>query len=122
MRRMFAGFLIAWGIAAGQKTTGPITSDRIVNALKDQQNWLTYWGDYTAVRHRDIDQINTQNVKNLRVEWIFQTGLRGGSFETVPLVVDGVMYFTGGEGTAFAIDALTGRQLWDYRYPLAPDM
>ena len=31
-----------------------VTYDRIVNALKEQQNWLTYWGDYSAVRHRDL--------------------------------------------------------------------
>ena len=94
-----------------------VTSERLVNALKEQQNWLTYWGDYSGTRYRDLDQINTSNVKDLRVEWIFQTGV-AGAFQAVPLVVDGVMYFSGGEGTAFAIDARTGRQLWRYKYPL----
>ena len=37
-----------------------------------------------------------------------------------PLVVNGVMYFSGGEGTAFAIDAKTGRQLLAVQYPLPP--
>src|SRR4051812_43847822 len=89
----------------------PVTFERIVNAAKEPHNWLTYWGDYSAIRHRELNQINTANVKDLRVEWIYQTGLKSGSFETVPLVVDGIMYFSGGEGTAFAIDAKTGREL-----------
>jgi alcohol dehydrogenase (cytochrome c) len=96
-----------------------VTSERLVNALKEQQNWLTYWGDYSAVRHRDLNQINTGNVKNLRVDWIFQTG-QPGSFETVPLVVDGVMYLTGGNGYAYALDARSGRQLWMYKHTFPP--
>ena len=98
----------------------PVPYERILNAKKEPQNWLTYWGDYSAVRHRELDQINTSNVKDMRLDWIFQTGIRG-AFQTVPLVVDGVMYLTGGEGTAFAVDAKTGRELWHYKYEAAKD-
>ncbi len=98
---------------------GAVTYDRIVNASNEQQNWLTYWGDYTGVRHRSLKQIHTGNVKDLRVEWMFQTG-QTGSFETVPLVVDGVMYITAGNGVAFALDARSGRQLWQYKHAFPP--
>jgi alcohol dehydrogenase (cytochrome c) len=90
-----------------------VTYDRLVHALDEQQNWLTYWGDYSAMRHRDLNQINTSNVKNLRVDWIYQTG-QAGSFEAMPLVVDGVMYVTAANGYAYALDARSGRQLWLY--------
>ena len=41
--------------------------------------------------------------------WIFQTGIsRLGSFETSPIVVDGVMYLTTPYNTAMAVDARTG--------------
>lgn len=96
-----------------------VTYERIVNALKEPQNWLTYWGDYSAVRHRDLKQINTSNVRNLRVDWIFQTG-KPGQFEAVPLVVDGVMYFTAAGGYAYALDARSGRQLWMYKHAFPP--
>jgi alcohol dehydrogenase (cytochrome c) len=96
-----------------------VTYDRLVNALKEQQNWLTYWGDYSAIRHRDLKQINTGNVKDVRLEWIFQTG-QPGAFEVVPLVVDGVMYLTGGNGYAYALDARSGRQLWQYKHAFPP--
>jgi alcohol dehydrogenase (cytochrome c) len=113
MRPIVVAVLLAGSIQA----QNPVTSDRLVNALKEPENWLTYWGDYSGIRHRELNQINTSNVKDLRLEWMFQTGV-SGSFQAVPLVVNGVMYFTGGEGTAFAIDAKTGRQLWRYKYPL----
>jgi alcohol dehydrogenase (cytochrome c) len=120
MKRLLAGLLIA-GAGLAQESSGPVTADRLANALKEPQNWLTYWGDYSGVRHRDLKQINTSNVKDLRLEWMFQTGQRGG-FETVPLVVDGVMYLTGGEGLAYAVDAKSGRELWQYKYPITHDM
>src|SRR5947209_16570306 len=92
-----------------------VTYDRLVNALKEQQNWLTYWGDYSAIRHRDLKQIDTGNVKNLRLEWMYQTG-KPGAFETIPLVADRIMYFTAPDGMAVALDAASGRQLWQYKY------
>ncbi len=113
-------FLLA--LSAFGQSSGPVTFQRIVNAAKEPQNWLTYWGDYGAVRYRDLNQINTSNVKDLRVNWMFQTGLRGGAFETTPIVIDGILYITGGEGTAFAVDGKTGRELWRYKYAMRPDM
>src|SRR5689334_16212117 len=107
-------------LAAASVLPAQVTYERLLNALKEPQNWLTYWGDYTAVRHRDLKQINLTNAKDLRVEWMFQTGVQGGAFETVPLVVDGIMYFTAGEGTAFALDARSGRQLWRYKHAFPP--
>jgi alcohol dehydrogenase (cytochrome c) len=96
-----------------------VTYDRLVHARSEQHNWLTYWGDYSAIRHRDLHQINTSNVANLRVDWIFQTG-QLGAFEAVPLVVDGIMYLTGGNGYAYALDARSGRQLWMYKHAFPP--
>lgn len=98
-----------------------VTQERIVSALKEPQSWLTYWGDYSAIHHRELDQINTANVKDLRIEWIYQTGV-AGAFQTVPLVVDGVMYITAGEGLAMALDPKTGRELWRYKYAMPKDI
>src|SRR5438552_1057278 len=100
MRTVILGLLAAM-LLPGQAN---VTYERLVNALKEQNNWLTYWGDYTAVRHRELKQIDTTNVKNLRLEWMFQAG-ETGAFETVPLVIDGVMYFTAAHGIAYALDA-----------------
>jgi len=94
-----------------------VTFDRLVHAQQDPAEWLTYWGDYHANRFRDLSQINDQNVAQLRLEWLFQTG-GSGAFETVPLVVDGVMYFTTPDTAIDAIDARSGRLLWRYQYTI----
>jgi alcohol dehydrogenase (cytochrome c) len=51
-----------------------VTYNRLLHAIEEPQNWLTYWGDYSAIRHRTLDQINTRNVKDLRLAWMFQSG------------------------------------------------
>ena len=97
-----------------------VTFDRLVHAQQDPAEWLMYWGDYHANRFRDLSQINDQNVAQLRLEWLFQTG-GSGAFETVPLVVDGVMYFTTPDTGIDAIDARSGRLLWRYQYTIPKD-
>jgi len=109
MKRLMTGFLIAASLGA------QVTYERLVNAAKEPRNWLTYWGDYGAVRYRELNQIDTGNVKDLRVDWIFQTGVPG-AFEAMPLVIDSIMYFTAAGGHAYALDARSGRQLWHYQH------
>jgi alcohol dehydrogenase (cytochrome c) len=106
---------LLWICGASVLLAQPVPYERILNAAREPQNWLTYWGDYGAARYRTLDQIGAGNVKDLRVEWMFQTGVPG-AFQTVPLVVDGIMYFTTGDGSAYALDAQSGRQLWRYKH------
>jgi alcohol dehydrogenase (cytochrome c) len=107
----------------GQTSSGPDYED-ILNGFNDQERWLTYSGDYSSQRHSPITQINTENVKQLRPVWTFQTGTttRGRGFETTPLVDDGVLYVTGSNNYAWAIDARTGRTFWQYRRNLPDDL
>ena len=101
---------------AGAAGAQPVSYERLVNALSEQRNWLTYWGDYTAgCGTGNSNRSTPATVKDLRVEWMFQTG-QTGAFETVPIVVDGVMYITAGNGVAFALDARSGRRLWEYKH------
>ena len=48
--------------------------------------------------------------------------MAGGKFETTPLVVDGVLYATGADDRAFALDARSGRPIWLYQRALPPDI
>ena len=47
MNRGVFALLLAGSVSAQNL----VTSERLVNALKEQENWLTYWGDYSGVRH-----------------------------------------------------------------------
>src|SRR5947208_13749931 len=97
---------------AGQSL--PITYERLVKADKDPGNWLMYSHTYDRWRFSALDQITTQNVKDLHVKWLFQ-GRHQEKFETTPLVVDGIMYLTRRENDVLALDAPTGRLMCTYR-------
>jgi alcohol dehydrogenase (cytochrome c) len=96
-----------------------ITPERLLNAPHEPQNWLTYSGSYAGWRYSTLKQVNAANVSQLNLQWAFQTGDLG-QFETTPIVVDGILYGTGQNNRAFAIDARTGRALWRYQRNL-PD-
>lgn len=106
-----------------QQNAGPSYED-ILQGFDDPTRWLTYSGDYTGTRHSPITQITPENVGQLRPMWTFQTGTttRGRGFETSPLVDDGVLYVTGSNNYAWAIDARTGCAFWQYRRNLPDDL
>lgn len=47
--------------------------------------------NYASTRYSGLDEINTGNVKNLKVAWTFSTGVNRGQ-EAAPLVVGTTMY------------------------------
>jgi alcohol dehydrogenase (cytochrome c) len=98
-----------------------VTSERLVNAAREPQQWLTYSGDYNGQRYSRLTQINRDNVQRLALQWVFQTGVRG-EHETTPLVVDGIMYLTTPQNNAYALDVRTGRALWHYERTLPKDL
>ncbi len=81
----------------------------------DAQNWSTYLGDPGRRHYSALDQINRDNVHELEVAWVYDSGeLRegGSSMYTSPLIIDGVLYGLSPRLVAFALDAATGEELW----------
>ncbi|MGA0558965.1 pyrroloquinoline quinone-dependent dehydrogenase [Larkinella sp. VNQ87] len=86
--------------------------------------WPAYGNDAGGMRFSPLKQINTGNVKQLRVAWTFRTGeldlYKGtnahekAAFEATPVMVDGTLFFTTPTTRVFAIDAVTGQQKWSY--------
>src|SRR5712692_5086590 len=76
----------------------------------DANNWLTYSGPYNAQRHSLLKQVNKGNVKTLVPKWIYHVP-RADHLESVPIVVDGVMYLSKTK-ELYALDARTGRFIW----------
>jgi alcohol dehydrogenase (cytochrome c) len=107
--------LIIWYMPARAQ----VTYERVLNGTREPQNWLTYSGNYQGWRYSALEQISTSNVHHLAARWVFQSASLG-QFETTPLVVDGVLYGTGQDNRAFALDARTGRAIWRYQRHL-PD-
>jgi alcohol dehydrogenase (cytochrome c) len=98
-----------------------VTSQRLLDSAKEPHNWLMYSGDYAGRRYSSLEQINAKNAAALTPKWAYQT-MAGGKFETTPLVVDGILYGTGQDDRAFALDARSGRPIWQYQRALPPDI
>ena len=96
-----------------------ITHGDLLRADETPGNWLTYSGNFQGHRHSGLDEITPSNVDQLRLKWAFQRRIRE-KFETTPLVVDGIMYFTVPPNEAYALDAETGVVLWEYKRSLPP--
>ncbi|MBW2497727.1 MAG: PQQ-dependent dehydrogenase, methanol/ethanol family [Deltaproteobacteria bacterium] len=75
--------------------------------------WLTHGRSYAEQRFSPLARIDTGNVGELGLAWIYETGTTRG-LEATPLVHEGVMYATASWSVAFALDARTGRELWRY--------
>jgi alcohol dehydrogenase (cytochrome c) len=113
---LFLGMIVAVSVARAQ-----VTTERLLNSGKEPQNWLMYSGDYAGRRFSLLEQINTANAGGLVPKWAYQT-MAGGKFETTPLVVDGILYATGQDDRAFALDAKSGRPIWQYQRALPGDI
>src|ERR1700727_931296 len=98
-----------------------VTPQRLLDSAKEPQNWLMYSGDYAGHRYTTLDQITATNAQGLVPKWAYQT-MAGGKFETTPLVVDGVLYGTGQDDRAYALDARSGRPIWQYQRALPADI
>ena len=100
-------------------TAQPLNLAKLTQPPTD--SWPTYNGDYSGRRFSPLDEINTANVANLNLAWArrFTAGGPGGfggiTLKATPLMVNGVLYFTAPDH-AWAVDALSGRELWHYRW------
>ena len=99
----------------------PITWERLLNAGDEPENWLMYSGTLDAQRYSQLDEINTSNVTEMELKWAYQIPVIDRA-ETVPLVVDGIMFITEAPSNLVAVDAQTGRQYWRYDHDLPEDL
>jgi glucose dehydrogenase len=82
--------------------------------------WRTYGGDLGNTRYAPLGEIDATNFNRLEVAWRFKTDSLGPTreytFESTPLMVDGVVYSTAGSRRdVVALDAGTGELLWIHR-------
>lgn len=113
----------AWAVFAGIALWLPLATQTVqsativdAEALSDQtqgKNWLAYGRNFYEQRYSPLTQINTDSVKRLGLEWSMALP-KDHSLLSTPLVVDGVLYFTGSWSVARAVDARNGKLLWEY--------
>lgn len=81
-------------------------------------NWSAYLGGENRNHYSNLAQINTGNVSQLEIAWIYRAGLSQPDDRTEmqcnPLAIDGTLYATLPSAIAIALDAVTGRELWRF--------
>ena len=102
-----------------------IASLFLIHSMTAQQGaksgeWRVYGGENGSTHYSSLDQINRDNIKDLKIAWTWKSDSlvpnpQAGS-ETTPIMVNGVLYFTMDQRRfVIAADAATGETLWIYR-------
>lgn len=124
MRDRLLGGACAWAIALAVTGgySGKAQADAALDkAVADSNNWAMYGRGYDNTRFSPLKQIDSGNVKQLKLAYAFQLGsLR--SNESTPLVIGDMLYVSTSWGPKYvhALDAKTGAKKWTYE-PEIPD-
>lgn len=84
---------------------------------QEANGWLHPGYDLAQTRFYSNDSLTVNNVADLRLKWMFQTGVVG-SFENTPIVEDDVMYVSTPYNHVYAVDVRSGQSLWRYQHSL----
>lgn len=115
----FKTLLGIWASCAALVCQAQTQVDGLAIADENQgANWLSYGRTYSENRYSPLADINEHNVNNLGLAWYLDLPNQR-TLEGTPLVVDGILYFSGTYGKTFAVDARTGRELWEFDPDLA---
>jgi quinohemoprotein ethanol dehydrogenase len=109
-RSILLTIFLVHSLAASAETV--VDDDALANEA-DGANWLAYGKTHSEKRYSPLDQINVETVSKLGIEWFLDLP-RDRTLIGTPLAVDGVLYFTGSFSRTRAVDAKTGKLLWEY--------
>ena len=102
-------------LAAGS-SPADVTQARALAADSEPGNWLLHGRTFSEQFFSPLRNINSRNVRRLGVAWYADVGSPAGLVGQ-PLMVDGVVYFTGLYSIVTALDAGSGKQLWTFVPP-----
>src|SRR5580765_2205622 len=111
--------LLAFG---GQAVAADVDFARLLKAQSEPNNWMTYHGSYNSWHYSALKDINTSNVKGLKEAWSHVASRSTRGLQSYPLVVDGVLYYSGSYNQVWALDGATGEVRWQYKQKLNDDL
>ena len=110
-------------VSAAASTPAATTPARAADPTAKPVEWRAYNGNYASTRYAPLDQINKDTVRNLHVAWrqsLTPDAPRekaapppSSNNQTTPLMVGGLVYFSTGIGGVAALDAATGKVVWN---------
>ncbi len=92
---------------------------RSIEVENNFESWNEYLGDKSRSHYSSLDQVNTKNVTGLKKIWEYKSGGILNSKNTTqiqcsPIVVDTILYGTNPLTKLFAINAITGKKIWEF--------
>jgi alcohol dehydrogenase (cytochrome c) len=119
IRRALAAAAFVAAAVAGLRAQ-QVTFDRLLHPEREPQNWISYSESLFNQRFSPLTQITPANVKNLDLQWVWQSKSLE-KFEATAIVVDGVLYTLQGPPVQgvyeiVALDATSGRPFWMLEY------
>ena len=111
--------LLAFG---GQLVAADVDHQRLLKAESEPNNWMTYHGSYNSWHYSALKDINTSNVKGLKEAWSHVASRSTRGLQSYPLVVDGVLYYSGSYNQVWALNGATGEVRWQYKQKLNDDL
>jgi len=90
----------------------PVTDQMLRNPAPT--DWLMFRHDYSASSYSPLDQITASNVKTLKLVWMSPMR-EGGTNQPAPLVYNGTLYLANTGGIVQALEARTGKLIWEHR-------
>jgi PQQ-dependent dehydrogenase (methanol/ethanol family) len=98
-------------VAGEVKNFVPVTDAMMRNPSPG--DWPMIRRDYHASDYSPLTQINTQNVQNLRLQWVW--AMNEGTNQPAPIVHNGILYLNNPGNIVQALDAKTGDLIWENR-------
>jgi quinoprotein glucose dehydrogenase len=101
-------------------------------AADKNRDWPAYAGDKGSTKYSPLDQIDKDNIKNLKIAWrrsgmpeelreTYPNTQAPANYQHTPLMVDGVLYMSTAVGAITALDPATGKTIWFDTLPPRPD-
>ena len=90
----------------------PVTDEMLRNP--EAGDWLMVRRNYLGWSYSPLTQITRDNVKNLRLAWVWAMS-EGGVNEPMPLAHNGILYLVHTGNIVQALNGRTGELIWEYR-------
>lgn len=104
--------IFLWALLFVAAEVSAITDIEIADE-SETAGWLAYGRTHSEQRFSPLQDINLQSIKNLKPDWYIDLP-EDVALVSTPLVVDGVLYFIGTMNVVRAVDATSGRLIWEY--------
>src|SRR5690348_9464666 len=92
---------------------GDVNDSRVAAESSQGANWLLNGRTYDEQHFSPLRQITDKNVSQLGVQWYLDVD-SGMGVVSEPIVVDGVVYVSAPLSVVYAVDAASGKVLWEF--------